>query len=67
MKKIRYYLAAIALVVTMSGPVLLGVGAGSMANLASSRHAVISSMAAQSTRAVAFRPLGPCPVAGIDC
>lgn len=67
MKKIRYYLAAIALVVTMSGPVLLGVGAGSMANLASSRHAGTSFVAGQATRAVAFRPLGPCPVAGYDC
>ncbi len=67
MKKIRYYLAAFALAVTLSGPVLLGLGAGSMANLASSHHAGASFTAGQSARAIAFKRTPPCPVVGQDC
>lgn len=61
MKKLRYRLAAIALLATMSGPVLLGIGAGSLANAAS-----VPFVSAKSTRAVAFfKPW--CPVPGVDC
>mgnify|MGYP001233857612 CR=1 FL=1 len=68
MKRIRYYFAAFALVVTMSGPVLLGLGAGSMANLAASRYVSTSYVAGQSARAVAFKRMGPCPTGGsYDC
>ena len=70
MKKIRYYLAAIALVASLSGPALLGLGARSLANAAFSRHAssVSSSfVVGQSTRPVAFKPYWPCPVPGVDC
>jgi len=67
MKKVRHYLAAIALVATLTGPVLLGIGAGSMANLAASHHAGASFAAGQSARAVAFKRTPPCPVIGIDC
>lgn len=36
MKKFRYYLAAIALVVSLSGYAFLGIGSESLANAASS-------------------------------
>ena len=62
MKKIRSRLAAIALLATMSGPVLLGIGAGSLANAA----AGASFVSAKSTRVVAFfKPW--CPVPGALC
>jgi len=68
MKKVRCYLAAIALVVTLSGPLILGLGSISLANAASSQHVRITSAAGQSTRSVAFKPLGPCPMGGsMDC
>jgi hypothetical protein len=67
MKKIRYYLAAIALVVIMSGSALLGVGAGSIANAASSQHISTAAMAGKSTQAVVLRRLGWCPTVGIAC
>ena len=61
MKKIRSRLAAIALLATMSGPVLLGIGASSLAN-AASLHAASGT----STRAVAFfKPW--CPVPTVAC
>jgi hypothetical protein len=70
MKKIRCFLAAIALVASLSGPVLQGIGAGSLANAASSLHA--SSVSApfvvgKSTKLVAYKPYWPCPVPGHDC
>jgi hypothetical protein len=71
MKKIRCSLAAIALVASLSGPLLQGMGAGSMANAASSLHA--SSVSApfvvgKSTKLVAFNRYPPCPVPGAsDC
>ena len=62
MKKLRYYLAIIALAATLSGPALLGIGAGSLANAAFSRHA--SSVSAQ----FAFNRYPPCPGGGTyDC
>ena len=70
MKKIRCYLAAIALAATLSGPALLGIGVVSIANTASSgyTHSVSSAfVAGKSTRSVAVKPLGPCPVLGHDC
>ena len=70
MKKIRCFLAAIALLVSLSGPALQGIGAGPMTNAASSLHA--SSVSApfvvgKSTKLVAFKPYWPCPVPGYDC
>ena len=73
MKKIRCSLAAIALVATLSGLPLLqvqGLGLGSMANAASSRHASsVSSqvVVGQLTKSVAFKPYWPCPGSGSDC
>jgi len=67
MKKIRYYLAVIALAATLSGPFLQV--SGSMANAASGRHAGSSFAAGQSTRSVASRHrYSICPVPGVnDC
>ena len=73
MKKIRCYLAAIALAAALSGPFFLqAMGAGSVANAASSHYASsvsASSVAGKSTRSGAYRyrPNGPCPVLGSDC
>ncbi len=71
MKKIRCSLAAIALLATLSGlPLLQGLGLGSMANAASSRHASsVSSqvVAGQLTKSVAYKPYWPCPGSGVDC
>jgi hypothetical protein len=59
MKKIRCFLAAIALLATLSGPALQAMG--SMANAASSLHA--SSVSSQ----FAINRYPPCPVPGYDC
>lgn len=67
MKKVRCYLSAIALVLALSGPVILGIGAGSLANVASSRHVSAAAVAGQSTSSVAYHPLGWCPIVGIAC
>src|SRR5258706_11135944 len=62
MNKLRCSLAAIALIVTMSGSILLqGMGAGAMANAASSHHVSSVLTVRKSTSAVAFRPNWPCP------
>ena len=67
MKKIRCSLAAIALVLTLSGSTFLGIGAGPLANVASSQQVSTASLAGKSTTSVAFKPLWPCPIAGIAC
>jgi len=67
MKKIRGSLAAIALVLTLSGSTFLGIGAGSLANVASSQQVSTASLAGKSATSVAFKPLWPCPVLGIAC
>ncbi len=67
MKKIRCSLAAIALVLTLSGSTFLGIGAGSLANVASSQQVSTASLAGKSATSVAFKPLWPCPIAGIAC
>ncbi|HKV60056.1 MAG TPA: hypothetical protein VJO32_17325 [Ktedonobacteraceae bacterium] len=59
MKKIRYYLAVIALLATLSVPVL----AGSLANAAASA----SFAAGHATHSVAVKRTPPCPVIGTDC
>ncbi len=61
MKKLRNSLAAIALLATLSGPALLGIGLGSMANAASSRHISSSFVVGTLTRSVAFKLYPPCP------
>lgn len=70
MKRIRYYLAVIALAATLAGPSLFGVGAAAIAYTAASRptssvssHFVVGT----STRSVAFRSYDPCPLPGWDC
>ena len=68
MKKIRYALATLAFIVTLSGPIVLGVGTGSLANAVSSYHVSSTVAAGQSTRSIAFKRLGPCPTGGsMDC
>ena len=67
MKKIRCYLAVIALAATLGGPTFLGIGAGSLANVASSQHVSTASLAGKSATSVAFKPLWPCPIHGIAC
>ncbi len=67
MKKIRYSLATIALVATLCGSFLQGIGLASMASTASSRHASSSFVVGQSTHSVAFLHKPPCPSAGSDC
>jgi hypothetical protein len=70
MQKLRCSLAAIALIATMSGSILLPfLGAGSMANAASSHHAssVNSTLVVgKSAGSVAFRPNWPCNATN-DC
>ena len=56
MKKIRSYLAIIALVATLSGPFFIQ-ASSSMASAAPHRAGA----------AVAFTRNGPCPIIGIDC
>lgn len=66
MQKIRCSLAAIALIATMSGSILLqGMGAGAMANAASSHHAGSALVVGKLTRSGA-RPDWPCSTT-IDC
>ncbi len=67
MKKIRYSLASIALAVALGGSIILGIGSGSMVNTASSQVVSAASVAGKSTQAVAYRPLGWCPIPGIAC
>ena len=68
MKKIRYYLAAFVLAATLSGPVLLGIGSGSIANAASSRHTSSVSSTFVAGKLVASKLYGPCPTGGgMDC
>ncbi|HLI07462.1 MAG TPA: hypothetical protein VKV40_12905 [Ktedonobacteraceae bacterium] len=60
MRKIRYYLTLVTLLVSLSGFTFLGLGAGSLTTVASSQHVTAQS--------VAFIPMGPCPTGGtIDC
>ncbi|GAC1349162.1 MAG: hypothetical protein NVSMB27_19690 [Ktedonobacteraceae bacterium] len=66
MKKIRYSIAAIALLTVLSGPLLQG--AGSIANTAASRHASTALAVAQLTRSHVFKFDPPCPIPGQqDC
>lgn len=67
MKKLRSSLVAIALVVFMSGSALLGVGAGSIANTASSQHIAASSVVGKSVQTATRVPRDWCPVLGIAC
>ena len=67
MKKIRYSLATIALVATLCGSFLQGMGLASLANAVAIRHSSASFVVGQSTKSVAFKPNWPCPTAGSDC
>ncbi|MHB8598581.1 MAG: hypothetical protein ACYDER_17425 [Ktedonobacteraceae bacterium] len=60
MKKVRCFLAVIALVATLGGFSLQGMGTGMLANATASQHAsTISSP-------VALKIYGPCPLGGED-
>ena len=67
MNKVRRFLAVIALVATLGVFPLQSVGAGILANTASSQHAsAISSTS--SAKPVALKLYGPCPTGGeMDC
>ena len=72
MNKLRRSLATLALIATVGGSILLPfLGAGAMANAASSHHASSASstlVVGKSTGSVAFRPYPYCPGATTnDC
>lgn len=68
MKKIRYYLAVIALLATLSGSILPVLGMGSIANAVASHHSSATFVAGKSAPSVAFILKGPCPTGGeSDC
>ncbi|MGZ3612095.1 MAG: hypothetical protein ACXWPS_08790 [Ktedonobacteraceae bacterium] len=68
MKKIRSYLVAFVLVMSMSGSAFLGIGgASSIASTASSQHVSASAVVAKSTGSVSFIPKPWCPGLGIAC
>ena len=67
MNKVRRSLAVIALVATLSGLSLQGMGAGLMANVTASQHPH-SIGASQSAKSLALKIYGPCPLGGTnDC
>jgi hypothetical protein len=66
MKKIRCYLAIVALIATLSGSSLLGVGSTAMAHAATSRHASSVSTSSVVGKSLAFKIGPPCGWAG-DC
>ncbi|HCI80920.1 MAG TPA: hypothetical protein DHW02_14655 [Ktedonobacter sp.] len=59
MKKIRLFLATIALIVTLGGLSLTGMGAGTLANAATHVSAVHAS-------SLVYRHYGPCPYGSDD-
>ena len=71
MKKIRCFLAAIALIATLSGFSLSGMTAASLANAAFSHHVSSTSasfVAGKVSGPVALKRAGPCPGGGtLDC
>ena len=67
MKRIRYSLATIALLATLGGSLLQGMGLASLANTATSRHVTASSVAGHSAKLVASLYKPPCAYAGADC
>lgn len=67
MNKIRCFLAVIALVATLGGLSLQGIGASSLATATASQHthAISSTFSAKS---VALKIYGPCPIGNeMDC
>jgi hypothetical protein len=68
MKKLRSRLTAIALLASMSGPVLFGIGAGALANtVATSHHVSPSFVSARSGLATVRVPHPWCPVPTVTC
>ena len=68
MKRIRCYIATIALVATLGGPFVQGVVFGPVANVTSIQHVTSSFVAGKSAKLIAVRPYWPCPVPGVsDC
>ena len=67
MNKVRRSLAVIALVATLSGLSLQGIGASSLATMVANQHSHTIS-ASQSAKQVAFKIHPPCPTGGVnDC
>jgi hypothetical protein len=67
MKKIRCFLATIALLATLSGFSIQGMTAASLANAAFSHHSA-SFVAGKSARSLALKLKFPCPGGGsMDC
>ncbi len=64
MKKIRCFLAAIALLATLSGFSLQGIG--SIANAASNQH-VSAASSSFTVGQLVVRPYWPCPAPDTDC
>jgi hypothetical protein len=67
MKRLRYALATITLLVTLGGSIFLGGGTGSLARAGSVHLPHAASLAGKSAQSVAVRPLGWCPILGIAC
>ena len=67
MKKLRSFLAVIALVATLSGPIILNTGVASLANAASGRHVNSASVSGKPTQAVAIHRYGWCPLPNVAC
>jgi hypothetical protein len=68
MHKIRCSLAAIALIVTLSGLSLQGLGAAAVANAAAVHHASSALVVAKLARSGNARPYWPCPGGTtVDC
>ncbi len=62
MKKVRCFFAIVALVATLGGFSVQGIGAGSLANAAASQHT--STISSQ----MALKIYDPCPMGGeMDC
>ncbi|MHB8598580.1 MAG: hypothetical protein ACYDER_17420 [Ktedonobacteraceae bacterium] len=67
MKKVRCFLAVIALVATLGGFSLQGMGTGMLANATASQH-TSSISSTSSAKTVALKIYGPCPTGGdMDC
>jgi hypothetical protein len=67
MKRLRYALATIALLVTLGGSICLGGGIGSLARAGSVQLPHAASLAGRSAQSVAIRPLDWCPTLGLAC
>lgn len=67
MKRLRYALATVALLITLGGSIFLGGGTGALAGAGSIRLPHAAPLAGKSVQSIAVQPLGWCPILGIDC